>query len=83
MTDYREIEDPEMRRAWKERTFHDYYGQVGAEARRFPPRVLDVPVPSVSGRMVVHNPPLRTLPRADGKMTLDLLVERLIDQGRI
>jgi hypothetical protein len=83
-SDYRLIEDPEVRRAWKARTFADYYGKVGAEARRFPPRVLDVPtLPSVTGRMVVHNPPLRTLPREDGKMTFSDLVEKLIDQGRI
>ncbi len=78
--DYRLIEDPEVRRAWKERTFHDYYGRVGPEARRFPPRVLNVPV---TGRMVCTPPPLRSLPREDGKATFSDLVEKLIEQGKI
>ncbi|RZU36020.1 hypothetical protein EV284_3503 [Streptomyces sp. BK022] len=77
--DYREIEDKVLRRAWKARTFRDYYGAVGAEARRFPPRTLDV---SVTGRMVVTPPPLRTVPREDGKKTLADLVELLIEKGQ-
>ncbi|MFF1701239.1 hypothetical protein [Streptomyces sp. NPDC058252] len=87
-----ETEDKELRRAWKARTFADYYGMGGGpEARRFPPRVLDVPLSllpldreaPLTGRMSVKAPPMRPLPREDGKATWDDVVDAMYENGKL
>lgn len=78
--DWRTIEDKVLRRAWKDRTFAEFY--TTGKGRENPPAPVKEWT-SVTGRMVVRNPPMRSLPREDGKPTLTELVETLIEKGKI